>query len=360
MRKTVIFITNALSGGGAERVMSNLANYLVGKGYCIKFILLNGDEVVYSLDSSVEIIVRPNKKDKDAFAQIKFLHRCMKKYKNALFVSFFTHQNIYTILAALGTGTKVLVSERNDPANSFPPKVQKFGDPVRKILYRNSHCKKIVFQTKGAADYFDESIKKKGIVIPNPLKDGLPLPHTEEREKNIVAVGRFNPQKNYKLLLDAFDEFSALHPDYKLEIYGDGGGRKSIENYIDKLGLADKIELCGFCKNVHERIIDAGMYVMSSDYEGLSNAMLEALAIGLPVISTDHPPGGARAYITSYQNGILTPVGDIKAMANAMCYMADNPAKAQRMGLNASLIRDELSSDNICKKWKETFDEILN
>lgn len=359
MDKTIIFITNALSGGGAERVMSNLANYLIDKGYCIKFILLNGDEVVYPLNASAEIIVRPDIQDKDTMAQIKFLHKYMKKNKDALFVSFFTHQNLYTILAAIGTGVKVLVSERNDPANSFTQKIQKFGDPARKLLYKNKNCKKIVFQTQGAADYFDQSINDKGIVIPNPLKDGLPEPYTGERKKTAVAVGRFNPQKNYKLMLDAFAQFSEKHPDYKLEIYGDGALRTTMENYIERLGLTDKIELCGFCKNVHERIIDAGMYVMSSDFEGLSNAMLEALAIGLPVVTTDHPPGGARAYITDYENGILTPVGDIDAMAKAMCYVAEHPEKAQEMGQKASLIREELSSDNICEKWKKVFDDIL-
>lgn len=120
-------------------------------------------------------------------------------------------------------------------------------------------------------------------------------------------MGRFNPQKNYKLLIDAFAQFSKSYPDYTLEIYGDGALRQTMEKYIAKIGLTEKIILCGFCKNVHERIKDAGMYVMSSDFEGLSNAMLEAMALGLPVISTDHPPGGARAYITSYENGILTP-----------------------------------------------------
>lgn len=359
MNKTVIFITNALSGGGAERVMSNLANYLIKKNYCVKFLLLNGDEIIYPLDKSIEIIVRPDVHKKDTFEQIKFLHKFIKKNKNALLVSFFAHQNLYTLLASITAKVNILVSERNDPANSFTKKVQKFGDPARKILYKNKNCKKIIFQTQGAADYFDQSINDKGIVIPNPLKDGLPKPYTGERKKTAVAVGRFNPQKNYKLMLDAFARFSEKHPDYKLEIYGDGALRTTMENYIEHLGLTDKIELCGFCKNVHERIIDAGMYVMSSDFEGLSNAMLEALAIGLPVVTTDHPPGGARAYITDYENGILTPVGDADAMAKAMCYMAEHPDKAQEMGQKASLIREELSSDYICEKWKQVFDDIL-
>ncbi|MDE6767472.1 MAG: glycosyltransferase, partial [Eubacterium sp.] len=189
--------------------------------------------------------------------------------------------------------------------------------------------------------------------------NGLPQPYTGQRKKTVVAVGRISPQKNYRLLFDAFAKFSEIHPNYKLEIYGDGESKDAVKNYIAKLGLADKVELCGFCKNVHERILDAGMYVMSSDFEGLSNAMLEALAIGLPVISTDHPPGGARAYITSYENGILTPVRDVDAMTKAMCYMAENAEKAQEMGQKAALVREALSEDTICKKWQTVFEDIL-
>ncbi|MCH5320254.1 MAG: glycosyltransferase [Eubacterium sp.] len=359
MSKKVYFITNTLTGGGAERVMSILSNYLVEKDYEINFILLQSGEIVYDMSDKVKFHIRTNIVQKDMKAQIKFIRSFMKKEPDALFISFFTHQNLFTILASIGTRAKVLVSERNDPGNSFTPKLTKIGNIARNILYKNRHVKKIIFQTQGAADYFCNKIKKKGTVIANPLKDGLPEPYTLERKKTAVAVGRFNPQKNYVLLINAFAEFSKKHPDYKLEIYGDGSLRKSIESYISKLGLEDKIELCGFCKNVHERIIDAGMYVMSSNFEGLSNAMLEALALGLPVISTDHPPGGARAYIKSYENGILTPVGDALEMTKAMCYMAENPEKASEMGMKASQIRDELSTDNICKKWKSVFDGIL-
>ncbi len=359
MSKTIFFITNALSGGGAERVMSNLANYLTNKGYTIKFILLNGDTVVYPLDSSVEIIVRTDKNGRDTLAQIKFIRQYMKQNKDALFVSFFTHQNIYTILASIGIRARVLVSERNDPNNSFAPNLKKIMDPLRKILYKNHHCKKVIFQTSGAADYFSKKIKNKGLVIPNPLKKEHIPAYYGDRKNTVVAVGRLNSQKNYPLLLKAFNKFSQHHPQYKLEIYGDGVLRPKMEDFINRNDLADKVELCGFCQNVHERIIDAGMYVMSSDFEGLSNALIEAMALGLPVISTDHPPGGAREYITDYDNGILTPVGDIDALADAMCYVAEHPDKAKEMAKNAAAVRDKLSFDDICKKWQAVFDSIL-
>lgn len=359
MSKAIYFITNALTGGGAERVMSNLANYLVERDYKISFILLNGEGVVYPLDERVKIITRTNKQGRDALAQIKFIRKYMKKDGDALFISFFTHQNIYTILASIGTRARVLVSERNNPADSFAPKLKKFMDPLRKILYKNHHCKSIVFQTKGARDYFGKKVRSKGIVIPNPLKKDIIPSYVGEREKTVVAVGRFNSQKNYPLLLKAFMIFSQKHPEYRLEIYGDGALRPQMEDFIERNNLNDKVELCGFCSNVHERIVKAGMYALSSNFEGLSNALIEAMALGLPVISTDHPPGGAKEYITDYENGILTPVGDIEAFANAMCFMAENSEKAIEMGKNASSIRNLLNFDDICQRWQSTFDNII-
>lgn len=356
MSKTIFFITNSLSGGGAERVMSNLANYLTQRGYCIKFLLLNGNEQVYPLDNSIEIIIRKNDKKKDIKGQIKFIRKYMKNNKNALFVSFFTHQNLYTILASFALKVKVLVSERNHPLASCNGKI---SSRIRNYLYSCRYCKKIIFQTKGAADYFSDKIKNKSDVIPNPLKDGLPDRYNGNRKNIVVSFGRFETQKNYELLVNAFADFSKKHSDYTLELYGKGSHEERLKALSTQLGISDKVLFKGFCPDVHSKIIDAKMFVIPSNFEGLSNSMLEALAIGVPVISTDHPPGGAKAYITSYENGILTPVKDKKAMTKAMCFMAENPEKANEMGEKASILKETLSSENICEKWRNIFDELL-
>lgn len=360
MDKEIFFIVHSMTGGGAERVISILSNYLVKKGYKINLLLTHSDECVYKIDSDVNFILRENVKHKDGFNQIKFIRKYYKKNPDALFVSFLFWHNLYALIAATGLKVKLLISERNNPDIKFSLRNKSFIiSKAIKLLSATKRCSKAVFQTQGAAECYPKKTRRKSEIIPNPLKEDLIPTYYGERKKNIVAVGRLNPQKNYRLLIDAFAQFSKTHPDYRLEIYGEGDLRSTIENYIEKIGLADKIVLCGFCTDVHEKIIDAGMYVMSSLYEGLSNAMLEAMALGLPVISTDHPPGGARAYIKSYENGILTPVGDVNEMTKAMCYMADNPEKAKEMGRKASLIREELSADSVCKKWKNVFDSIL-
>jgi glycosyltransferase involved in cell wall biosynthesis len=132
-------------------------------------------------------------------------------------------------------------------------------------------------------------------------------------------------QKNLLLLIDAFALLYKEHPEYNLAIYGDGSEKKHIETYITKMLLEDCISVYESIPNIHEKIIDCAMFISSSDYEGLSNSMIEAMALGLPCVVTDCPCGGARMMITSYENGILVPVGDIQTMYEAMKYIIENP-----------------------------------
>lgn len=322
--------------------------------------MLRGSKSVYKTDSKVKKIVRTDYEPHDAMKQIKYLRAYYKAHPKAVFISFLRSQNVYSLIAAIGTNTKLVFSERMTPVKfsnknlsaSLEFKLLTFLAGIRQ-------CKKIVFQSNSVLTGYPKWARKKGIIIPNPLSDNLIKPFKGERRKNIVALGRLTPQKNYKLLIDAFSEFSKKHSDYILEIYGDGPLKSSIEKYIEKLNLSDRIILHGFCTDVHEKIVDAGMYVMSSNFEGLSNALLEALALGIPTICTDHPPKSAREYITNYENGILTPVGNKAALCNAMCYISENPDKAEEMGQKATVIRDVLSTGLICKKWIKVFDEIF-
>ncbi len=113
------------------------------------------------------------------------------------------------------------------------------------------------------------------------------------------------------------------------------------------------IVLKSFCSNVHEAINSASMFVMSSDFEGMPNALIEALALGIPCISTDCPCGGPRMLIDNFQNGILVPIKSPSDMLSAMKYIADNPEKAKQMGQNASKIIDRVDNKVICGEWLE-------
>lgn len=345
--QTVIFITPSLNGGGAERVMSVLANYLDKKDYNIKFVLTKNKNIEYQLRKG--IVVDYNPFGTSALNQIKYIREQMKKNKEAIFISFFTYQNMYTLLSNIGLCRKIIISERNDPSKTLYGK--NYLNPIRNVLYSTAF--KIVFQTPGAKNFFPKVIQSRSEIIVNPLKDGLPDRYEGIRRKEIVTFARLEPQKNYPLLIEAFESFSKTHPEYTLAIYGKGAMESGLKNLVTKKQLDHKVKFCGFNSALHEIVRDAAMFVLPSDYEGLSNSMLEAMAIGLPCICTDCPPGGARMFINNGENGMLVPVKDADAMCEAMIKIAEDPNFALKLSRNASKIRNELQYDVICKKWEE-------
>lgn len=163
-------------------------------------------------------------------------------------------------------------------------------------------------------------------------------------------------QKNLPMLLMAFAQFSAKHPTYHMTIYGEGPLKNEISQLINQLGVKDNVNLAGYVTSLPQRVKDAGMYVSSSDYEGISNTMLEALAMGIPSICTDCPAGGARMCIQNKVNGILVPVGDHHALYEAMCALAEDPQLADSLSREAVKIRETFHVEKIAAMWEALFE----
>ena len=166
-----------------------------------------------------------------------------------------------------------------------------------------------------------------------------------------MTACRLHPQKNLKMMIDAFAMLEGDYPEYKLVIYGEGVLRQELEDYIGKLNLEGKILLPGFTNNILSEISDCKVYLCSSDYEGISNSMLEAMGMGLPVIATDCPVGGARMMIDNNVNGVLVPVGDSKAMYKEMKRILDDSNFAENLSKHAFEIRNRLPIAKIAEQW---------
>lgn len=343
----VLFVISAMNGGGAERVISILANHYASQGDEVIILMVAGDESAYPLDPRVRVLSIGQPSRGSIRARVKRLlamRRFFKAHKEHTIISFGTEINLFTILASIGLKNKVILSERNDPNRcSF--------SGFRNLIY--SIRGEFVFQTQDAKDCFSENIKRRGTVIPNPIRKNLPDPWSGEREKKIAAVGRLEDQKNYGLLLRAFAGFHKRYPEYSLHILGKGKKEGELKELTRKLGIADAVVWEGFKANAQEYIKKYAMYVLSSDYEGIPNALLEALAMGIPCISTDCPIGGPKLCMESGKNGLLVPVGDAGALQTAMEELAENPLKAQEMGRCGIEIRERFSEDTIINMWNE-------
>lgn len=343
----IIFVTASMTGGGSERVIAGLSEQFVSMGHEVSVIMTAGSEIAYKLPETVKISIigeRTGGSIKKRFNRIFELRKYFKEQTQALIISFGTETNMFCILANLGRKQKLIISERNDP-NKCSYKL------LRNIIY--SMGKKFVFQTEDALKHFSKRIQKRGIVIPNPLLNSIPAPYTGEREKKVVAAGRLTKQKNHKLLLEAFAEFLNEEKEYQLVLYGQGELQEVLENQAKELHIQDNVVFAGFRSDILECIKSSSMYVLSSDYEGISNSLLEAMALGLPVISTDCPIGGSRMCIQNNVNGILVGLNNSKELATAMKKIASDSAFAKELGVQAAKIRDRFALDKIAKLWLE-------
>lgn len=351
----IMFVISSMGAGGAERVMSLLINRAIEQGNDVLLALISSDTVEYELEEKVDLryISRtlPKGRVQASYGRFSRLRNIIRHEKPQRIISFTTTCNIYTCLAAVGLGIPVIISERNDPVRDCPNKLRRF---VRNVVYRLADG--FVFQTEDARDYFKGKIRRKGVVIPNPVKDNLPLADTENRGKSVVAAARLTKQKNYPMMLEAFAKFREVHLGYKLQIFGDGEDKEMLQEYAASLKIADCVEFMGVAKDLHQRIKRAGMFVLSSDYEGISNSLLEALSMGLPCVSTDCPCGGSRHLIEDGVNGLLTPVGDVEGFARAMGSIADDDTFAKTLGQNALQIRHTHAAAVILEQY---FDYIM-
>lgn len=345
--KKITFVCNHLFGGGAERVLASLANCFKEKGYQVTIVVFDGSRR-YPINADINVIEIGN--TSSLLTQSLAIRRKLKRIRPDIIIAFEYFVNMATIIAAFGLRAKVIVSERNDPARvgSGIGKNQ-----LRNILYR--YCDALVCQTPDARDYFPKEVQDHSLVIPNPVKDGLPEPFHGKRKHQIVNFCRLNKQKNLKLLVDAFSDFYNEFEDYRLVIYGDGQERENISRYISEKDMESVVELRSNISDVHAPIIDSAMFVSSSDYEGLSNSMLEAMAIGLPVICTDCPCGGARMMIKDGVNGLLVPVGDRRGLASAMKRVAGSDVLADSLSGQGVKVRDDMSLDKIAMQWEALF-----
>ena len=347
----IIWVTAGMCGGGTERVISILANKWVEEGHGVTILATADNTVAYELNDKINLIQLGEKTKGNALKRIKRVFQMRSVFraqKDAIICSMGIETNMYTVLATMGLSNYVLISERNDPGQCSYPK-------VRDWFYAKAD--KLICQTYDAEKYFDHIGKSKLCVIPNPINPQLPQPYQGIRRKVVIAAGRLTNQKNHKLLISAFEQFHKRHPEYTLEIFGEGELKEDLEEQIKSLGMQECATLKGFSGNLLEDIKDCSMYVLSSDYEGVSNSLLEAMAIGLPVVATDCPIGGTAMCIEHGVNGMLVPVGDEQALVEAMSMVSDNEEMASTISNNAIDIRERFSIQKVSDLWIEALKE---
>lgn len=350
-KKRVAFAIESICDGGLERRTVNLVNEL-SKSNNIDVCLISGTKKnnEYPLQNSVR--------------RIQIMSGCLLKdvYRIRMFmckndidvvVGMGIYSNFVVSLIRFLCNKKVVIVEANDPRHDNISKESKI---LRKLTYWRADG--YVFQTREEQEYYSKNIQRKPIVIPNPVLEELPS-REEPIIPEIVATGRMEKQKNYEMLIDAFNIVHKKHPNYKLKIYGKGSECEKIQAKISELDLNKYVEMPGFTLNVHKKIQHSDIYVLSSLFEGMPNALMEAMAMGFPVVSTDCGGGGPRELIQDNVNGRLTLNGSSYDLADKLCELIENPVKKEMLGKNAKAIRGTHCIENISLQWIAYLNRII-
>ena len=312
----IIYLTASLGSGGAERVVSLLANKMVEQGHQVEIICLKFNDIYYQTDSRIKVTLAMRQTN-NRLTELFWLRKYLKKQKPDVVIPFTEGVYCFTILSLLGTGIPIVASERLDPAAM---------SPTRKVLKRLllPYADWLVVQTQSIKEYFPKSIQKKTSIIYNPVNDevfhqienGELKIENEGRLNRIISVGRLYPQKNQEMMIRAFSKVADEFPDWQLVIFGEGPLRAELEFLVSSFKLQNRVLLPGRTEHVIEELRKSKIFCMSSDYEGMSNAMIEAICVGLPIISTK--VSGTEEMVIDGKNGFLVPKNDEERMAQ--CY----------------------------------------
>lgn len=344
--KRYLFFIGTLCNGGAERVVSILASQMAKQGMDVEILTYYDRPVSYDIDRRVKLsAVETLSGKKNKLGNLLWLRSYFKNHAKVV-LSFLAPFNIMAIAANMGTKVPILVADRNDPAKvPSNPVLRKLRD----FLYR--FASGVALQTEKNKAYFSQTVQKKSRVIYNPvdLKDYAGIARNLKKEKKIVTAGRLMPQKNQKMMIEAFAGLLKTHPDYELVIFGEGPSRRELEELAGTLGIKDHVFLPGNVTDIYDRIKHAEIFVLSSDYEGMPNALIEAMCLGMPCISTK--VSGATDLITDHENGILTETGDREALEQAMRELVENKELAEKLAENAAKLNEELEVSKVMQQW---------
>lgn len=353
-----MFYINVLCKGGAERVILQLANHFSRNGYEVVLVTSYMGTDEYEIPPKINRVSLEKEELHQSrlrrnMSRIQKLRRLCKQEKPDVLISFMQEPNFRAILATVGLPVKTIVSVRNDPRREYAGKM---GWVVGKCLLPMADgC---VFQTEEAKLWFPMRLQKKSAIIMNEVSESF-FDVVREHTSNIVTVGRLNDQKNHEMLIRAFSTIAEKHANEKLLIYGEGGLRAQLSQLIDSLALRERVFLMGNTAEVPAVLSKASVFILSSDYEGMPNALMEALAVGVPSISTDCPCGGPKMLIENEKTGLLVPVGDEEALAEAMDRLLSDRGYAEKLGAAAKESAKRYMPDKIFGEWKSFIEEIV-
>jgi len=341
--KRILFVIPFLSSGGAERVVSIWTSELARLGEDVHLLVFYRFENEYPVDDKVVIhVIEEGGKTKynslNIWEKLRAMRQAFKKIKPDIVLPFISYVGMMVSIAKIALPIKVIETIRNNPKHNPGKRISRWMRNISVFF-----AKSCIVQTKAQLTYFPTWMQKRMVVIPNPIANEFSKKEknfTNKRIRNIIAVGRLEKQKNYPMLISAFSQIAESNKDINLNIYGEGSLLVELKDFIGKLNLQGLVLLCGRTNDMANKLLNSDLYILSSNWEGMPNALMEAMAVGLPCISTDCPTG-PDDLIEQGISGVLIPIGDKEKLVEAMGKMIKNIDASIEMGRKA---RDKVIS----------------
>ncbi len=344
----IIFTLASLGSGGAERVVSLLANKMDEMGHEVEIICLKYDDVYYQTNDNIKVVYGKGLA-KNNLSELFWLRKHILQEKTDVVIAFTEGVYCFTIAALLGTKIPVIASERLDPSAMTWKR-----NLLKRLLL--PYVDWLVVQTRTIKEYFPKSIQKKTSVIfnpvsltPSPSPKGEGSIQSEEKKNSIISVARLFPQKNQEMMIRAFAKIANDYPEWELVIYGEGPLRDKLEDLVSSLNLEGKVLLPGRTDHVIEELQKSKIFCLSSDYEGMSNSMIEAICVGLPVVSTK--VSGTDELIQDGVNGLLVDIGDEQGMTDALEKLIQDEELMKKMGEKSLKMKRQFQLNTIVEEW---------
>lgn len=367
MTSHLALVISSLSAGGAERVLSDLANAWAEEGYKVTLVTLasQDEKPFYELSSQINLLqlnqLTSEKANiftrlKNIYKRVLALRRTFKQLQPDLIISFVDVMNITSLLAARGLRIPVVVAERTHPAYYQLSCLYVW---MRRLVY--PWASRIVVQTQSAAEYFPKALQSKIAIIPNAVQQkGAPKSAKDVKKpvQKIVSVGRLNTFKGFRELIKAFASVTQSYPNLALTIYGEGEDRKALESLVQSFNLQDKIHLPGTVENIYEALYQADLFVFPSHYEGFPNALCEAMSVGLPVIASNC--SGNIEIIQDKINGRLFSIGDIDNLVILLKELIEDEGQRLELSKEAGKISVQYSKIKVLKMWEHVIKEAMH
>ena len=349
----VAFVLAGLGAGGAERVVSLISSALVARGAQVTvFAFDSPDEPVYHrFDAHVRLVrLGIAGGTTNVPARIATLRRVIRTDKVDLVVSFLTKINVVTLTAALGLSVRVIVSERNNPRAQKMSRWWKAG-----LFFLYSRADAIVMQTQRSLYCLPHRFRRSAYIVPNPVGE-VPTSTGDPDTRRLVAAGRLTEQKGFDLLIQSFALMASQAPEWDLTIWGEGPERAKLERQIQAAQLETRIHLPGLSAATASWTQGAGIFLLTSRYEGFPNVLLEAMAAGLPVVAFDCDFGPAELIVHG-ENGLLVGNGDVTAFAEATLALIRDPDRRSKLARAARTTANRYDQRAVVDRWLRLIDQ---